>query len=162
LQYDKCLFFQPSLTGFSFSEEVCVYAFARDDFDSLAHLTHEWEAGQLFYSPLELAQEAEYIDHRIDLIRDYLPTIVTRDDRLGLYTFVLGNRDNSIKKKKKNEPSNEDILHWLNTWWEQKRNNIDGVESRTITRTLCEYFYIYHQKRLACKPGLTGFSFPTS
>jgi hypothetical protein len=33
--------------------------------------------------------------------------------------FVLANRDNSIKKKK-NEPSNEDILHWLNAWWEQK------------------------------------------
>ena len=141
-----------------------MYVFARDDFDTLAHLFYEWEARrQLFYSPLQLAQEAEYIDHRIDLIRDYLPTIVTHDYRLGLYTFVLGNRDNSIKKKKEetNEPSNKDILQWLNTWWEQKRNEVDGVESRTIARTSCEYFYIYHQKCLACKPGLTGFSFPT-
>jgi hypothetical protein len=49
LQHAKCLFSKPSLTGFSFSKEVCVYLSARDDFDLLVHLTYEWEAGQLFY-----------------------------------------------------------------------------------------------------------------
>jgi hypothetical protein len=44
----------------------------------------------LHYSPLQLAQEAEYIDHRIELIRDYLPTVVTReDDWQGLRTFKV-------------------------------------------------------------------------
>jgi hypothetical protein len=65
LQYAKlCLFSKPDgLTGFSFSKEVSVYLSARDDFDILVHLTYEWEAGQLFYSALQLAQEeAEYID----------------------------------------------------------------------------------------------------
>jgi hypothetical protein len=50
LQHAKCLFSKPSLTGFSFSKEVCVYLSARDDFDLLVHLTYEWGAGQeLFY-----------------------------------------------------------------------------------------------------------------
>jgi hypothetical protein len=55
----------------------------------------------LHYSPLQLAQEAEYIDHRIELIRDYLPTVVTHeDDWQGLRTFILS----------KNKHSNLDIL----------------------------------------------------
>ena len=33
---------------------------ARDDFDTLAHLTHEREAGQLFYSPLQLIAEVAF------------------------------------------------------------------------------------------------------
>ena len=48
LQHGKCLFLQPSLTGFFFTEEVCVYVFARDDFDTLAYLFYEREARQLF------------------------------------------------------------------------------------------------------------------
>jgi hypothetical protein len=67
-------------------------------------------------------------------------------------TFVLG----------KNKQSNEDILHWLSAWWEQKQKDIDRVESQTIARALCECFCTCCQKRVACKPGLTGFSFPTS
>ena len=77
---------------------------------------------------------------------------------------VLGNPDISIKKKKKKK-TNEQRRHSSvieHMVWEQKRNKGDGVENRTIARTLCEYFYIYHQKRLASKPGLNGFSFPTS
>jgi hypothetical protein len=90
LQYAKCLFSKPGLTGFSFSKEVCVYLSARDDFDLLVHLTYEWEAGQLFYSPLQLAQEAEYIDHRIELIRDYyLPTVVTHEDDCKAYAHLF-------------------------------------------------------------------------
>jgi hypothetical protein len=42
LQHDKCLVCQPGLTGFSFSEEVCVCVFARDHFHPLAHQIHEW------------------------------------------------------------------------------------------------------------------------
>jgi hypothetical protein len=104
LQHDKHLVCQPGLTGFSFSEEVCVCVFARDDLHPLAHPTYEWEARELFCSPLQSAQEAERIKHQICLIRGHLPIVVTPDDWQGPLTFVLGN----CKKQQHQEEEEEE------------------------------------------------------
>jgi hypothetical protein len=164
LQHDKCLFFQPGLTGgVSQRKFVCVSLL-----EMISILLRIWlmngkpdNSSAVLFNQLK---KPNALINRVDLIWDHLPTVMTRDGLMGTASacLFLPIVTTASRRRRTSRAMKTSSTGWTHGG-SKNEMTLRGLTAEP-SHALCVNASVFATGSAlpAAKPGLTGFSFPTS